>query len=441
MLKFKNRHIQMIAIGGAIGTGLFYGAAKSIKLTGPSIILAYLVGGLVMYIIMRALGELTVQAPNSGAFSHYAYQYVGNYLGFLSGWFAWFEYTIVCMLEVTVVSSFLDYWFPGVPHWITISIILLVFFTINLLQAGFFGEFEFWFAGVKVTTIVLMLIFTTYLILFNADTHLSAINNIQTTIQTNLFANGYSGFLFSMVMVVFSFGGVQFLGIAAADAKNPNESIPKAINGVILRIIIFYVGTLVAIICLYPWQKLSEKISPFVDVFDKIGFHFAAQLMNVVVITAALSAFNSCLYAAARMLANQARHNKAPSFLAKTDKNNVPRNSVLVTSIIVAITIILNYFFPDKIIGYLIAVTTTSIVITWTTIILCHFGFRRKTMLNEIKYPALFYPWANYLALLILFSIVVIMFFMPDMRLAVYLMPVWIGIVSLMYLVSRLIKK
>lgn len=435
--KMKNRHIQMIAIGGAIGTGLFYGAAKSIQLTGPSILISYLIGGFIMYVIMRALGELTVYAPNSGAFSHYAYQYVGDYLGFLSGWFAWFEYTIVCMLEVTVVASFLDYWIPGVPHWITIAAILALFFLINMMQAGLFGEFEFWFAGIKVATIVLMIAFSAYLIFFNTETHSAAIINIQETISNNLFASGISGFLYSMVLVVFSFGGAQFLGIAAADAEYPDKTVPKAVNGVILRIVIFYIGTLLAIICLYPWQKLQTNVSPFVDVFDKVGFHFAAQIMSIVVITAALSAFNSCLYAAARMIANLARHKNAPRYLAKTDSHNVPRNAVFTTSIIVAVTVIINYLIPDKAIAYLIAITTTSIIITWTTILICHVGFRQKTVSESIKYKLPFYPFSNLVALLLLFSVVVIMLFMPDMKMAVYLMPVWIGIVTVMYFITK----
>lgn len=441
MMKLKNRHIQMIAIGGAIGTGLFYGAAKSIQLTGPSIILSYLIGGIVMYVIMRALGELTVHAPNSGAFSHYAYQYVGDYLGFLSGWFAWFEYTIVCMLEVTVVASFLDYWMPGVPHWITIAVILSIFFFINMMQAGLFGEFEFWFAGIKVATIVLMIAFSAYLIFFNTSTHADAIHNIQDTALNNMFANGCSGFLYSMVLVIFSFGGAQFLGIAAADAENPDTTVPKAVNGVIIRIVIFYIGTLLAIICLYPWQKLHTDVSPFVDVFDKVGFHFAAQLMSIVVITAALSAFNSCLYAAARMIANLARHKNAPIFLSKADKHNVPRNAVITTSIIVAATVIVNYLIPDKAITYLIAITTTSIIITWTTILICHIGFRQKIDNKTIKYKLPFYPFSNILALLLLISVIGIMLFMPDMKMAVYLMPVWIGIVTIMYFLIKISKK
>jgi AAT family amino acid transporter len=440
-MKLKNRHIQMIAIGGAIGTGLFYGAAKSIQLTGPSILLSYCIGGMMMYIIMRALGEMTVYAPNSGAFSHYAYEYVGNYLGFLSGWFAWFEYTIVCMLEVTVVAVFLDYWLPGIPHWLTIAVILSLFFFINILQARLFGEFEFWFAGIKVSTIVAMIVFSAYLIFFNADTHTQAIYNMTNTFSNNIFANGISGFLYSMVLVIFSFGGVQFLCIAAADAENPASVVPKAINGVILRIVIFYLGTLFAILCIYPWQKLQADVSPFVDVFDKVGFHFAAQIMSIVVITAALSAFNSCLYSAARMLSNLARHKSAPYYLAQTDKNNVPRKAVIATSIVIAFTVLLNYAMPEQALTYLIAITTTSIIITWTTILITHARFRRDLGENNIQYKLPFFPYANFIAFALLASVVVIMLFMQDMKIAVYLMPVWIGLVTGLYFLTNKVKK
>lgn len=436
----KNRHIQMIAIGGAIGTGLFYGAAKSIQLTGPSILFAYFLGGVMMYIIMRALGEMTVYAPNSGAFSHYAYQYVGNYLGFLSGWFAWFEYTIVCMLEITVVASFLDYWIPTVPHWLSITAILSMFFFINMMQAKLFGEFEFWFAGIKVAAIVAMISFSAYLILFHAETHTQAVMNIQYTFTNNLFAHGPSGFLFSMVLVVFSFGGVQFLGIAAADAENPKKTIPKAVNGVIIRILVFYMGTLFAILCLYPWQKLQINVSPFVDVFDKVGFHFTAQIMSIVVITAALSAFNSCLYAAARMLANLARHESAPHYLAQTDKHNVPKNAVITTSIIVGLTILLNYLMPEKALVYLIGITTSSIIITWSTILITHLNFRKKTPHQSIQYKLPFYPYANLITFVLLAAVVVIMLYMEDMQLAVYLMPVWISVITALYVVTNKIR-
>ena len=435
MAKLKNRHIQMIALGGAIGTGLFFGAAKSIQLTGPSIILAYIIGGLVMYIIMRALGEMVVHEPNSGAFSHYAHKYVGGYLGFLSGWYAWLEYTIVCMLEITAVTYFLDLWFPGIPHWITIAAILVIFFAINIINVNLFGEFEFWFAGIKVVTIIAMILFAIYLMCFDSSIHSGVAANFETNIAHNFFAKGSNGFLFSMVLVIFSFGGTQFVGIAAADAENPQKSVPRAINGVIFRIVIFYIGTLSVIICLYPWNKLSADISPFVDVFRKIGIPAAAGIMNLIAITAALSAFNSCLYAAARMLANLARQNSAPGGLAKINSKQIPHNAVIFTCIVIALTVLINYWFPDKAILYLIAIATTSIIVTWTTILICHLYFRKQN--PDLKYRLPLYPASNYLAIGILLLVVIIMTQMSDMRMAVYLMPLWIGLLSIAYRMKK----
>lgn len=429
----------MIALGGAIGTGLFFGAAKSIAITGPSIIAAYIIGGLLMYIIMRALGEMVVHEPNSGAFSYYANKYVGSYLGFLSGWYAWLEYTIVCMLEITAVTVFLDLWMPGIPHWLTVAVILIVFFIINIMNVDLFGEFEFWFAGIKVVTIVAMILFSLYLILFNQSMHAGIVHNIHINVINNFFAHGVSGFLFSLVLVVFSFGGTQFVGIAAADAENPHKSVPTAINGVILRIVIFYIGTLSVIVCLYPWNKLSTNISPFVDVFQKTGIGSAAIVMNIVAITAALSAFNSCLYAASRMLANLANQNSAPKALAKINSKNIPHNAVIFTSLIIAITVLINYWFPEKAIIYLIAIATTSIIVTWTTILICHFFFRLKQQNQIYKLPL--YPFSNILAILILLAVIGIMTQMEEMKLAVYLMPIWIGILTIAYLFRQKLSK
>ncbi len=433
--KLKNRHLQMIALGGAIGTGLFFGLAKSIPFTGPSILLSYLLGGIIMYIIMRALGEMVVYEPNSGAFSYYATKYVNQYLGFLSGYYAWFEYTIVCMLEVTAVTMFLDLWFPTLPHYIIVAVILAVFLLINLMHVNLFGEFEFWFSGIKVTTIILMIIFALYLIFIDHNISKNVMVNINDHIKHNFFAGGMQGFLFSLVMVVFSFGGTQFVGIAAADAVDPNRTVPKAINGIILRIVIFYIGTIAVILCLYPWRLLSTDVSPFVDVFQKIGLGTAATIMNIIAITAALSAFNSCLYAASRILKSLANSGLAPNKLGVVNKHGVPKNAVIFTSIVIAITIIINYLFPHKAIIYLIAIATTSIIVTWSTILICHIAFRLKVNNQTYKLPL--FPILNIIALIILIAVIIIMTKMPDMQLAVYLMPVWIICLTIAYIIKQ----
>ena len=435
--KLKNRHLQMIAIGGVIGTGLFFGSAKSIQMTGPSIILSYLLGGLVIYIIMRALGEMVVDHPNSGSFSEYAHRYLGKYAGFIVGWTAWFEYTVVCMVEVTAVTFFLDYWFPGASHWQICLEILALFTIINLMSIRLFGEFEFWFAGIKVVVIVAMLAFTCYLIFFKGGL------NPQISEYTNphiLFAGGMQGFMLSLVVVMFSFGGTEFVTIAAGEAENPKKSIPTAINGVILRIILFYVLTMVAIICLYPFAKLDSNISPFVDVFDKIGIPAAAAIMNIVAITAALSAFNSCMYASSRMFFNLASNGYAPKQFAKVNsKSGIPVASVLLTSASILLAVLINYLYPEKAIMYLLTVVTAAILIVWFIILLTQLKFRLHANKNKSKlsYKLGWFPYTNIFAMVMILLIAGIMTQMPDMKLSVYITPLWILALTILYIIRK----
>jgi L-asparagine transporter-like permease len=440
--KLKNRHIQMIALGGVIGTGLFFGSAKSIQSTGPSIILSYILGGIVIYIIMKALGEMTVYRPSSGSFSDYATSYVSKYAGFITGWTAWFEYTVVCMVELTAVTFFLDYWMPGLPHWAICLGLLFAFTLVQLVSVKLFGEFEFWFAGIKIAAIVLMLGFSAYLVFFNSAVHASTISNLHSYDSLNVFfASGPKGFFFSLAIVIFSFGGTEFISIAAGEAENPRKSIPQAINSVIVRIILFYVLTILAIICLYPFNKLSGNTSPFVDVFKEIGIDRAADVMNAVAITAAMSAFNSCLYASSRMLFSLARQDSAPKFLSHVNKTDIPRNAILATSFCVLISVIVNYAFPEKAIMYLLTVATCAILITWTFILITQIYFRNRVDNNKIEYKLNLYPFSNIFAISFLILVMFIMLFIDDMRLSVLVTPFWIFALSMIYLLTKKTKK
>ncbi|MCC2625970.1 MAG: aromatic amino acid transporter AroP [Burkholderiales bacterium] len=435
--KLKNRHLQMIALGGVIGSGLFFGSAKSIHLTGPSIVLSYLLGGLVIYIIMRALGEMTVDRPSPGSFSEYAHNYVGPYAGFISGWSAWFEYTIVCMVELTAVTVFFDTLVPGIPHWI-LCLGILVFFTfINLLSVKVFGEFEFWFAGIKIVAIILMLIFSAYLIFFKHDMNPEV---AQYTNPNLFFAGGVSGFLTSLVVVIFSFGGTEFVSIASGESENPQKNVPKAINGVLIRIVMFYILTMLAIILLYPYQNLATNISPFVDVFNKVGFHNAAIAMDLVAITVALSAFNSCMYSASRMLFNLAHHGYAPKMLAHNDpdsKRHIPVKTVLCTSVSVVIAVIVNYLFPEKAFMYLLTVATSAILIVWFMVLITHMYFRKQKDVTTLAYKLKFFPISNIFAMAILLLVMAKMTHMHDMKLSVYVTPLWIVVLSLIYVLNK----
>jgi len=431
--QLKARHIQMIALGGSIGTGLFFGLGKSIQFTGGSVILAYLLGGLIMYIIMRALGELVVYEPNVGAFSYYASKYVSSYLGFVAGWFAWFEYTIVCMQDLTASSIFLDQWVSW-PHWITISIFLLLFFLVNIVNVRIFGEFEFYFAGIKISAILMMLGLFMFLFAYNKEMHNSIIHNLHA-LNTNMFTHGSAGFFSALTLVLFSFGGTQFIGIAAAECESPAQQVPKAIRGVVFRILFFYVLSIVILFGLYPMYKIANDTNVFVTVLQAIGLPNSANIMNFVIITTVLSAVNSCFYAASRMLYSLAKQSHAPKIFAVKNSAGVPKNAVLFNCIIVGLTVVLNYLLPQTIIYYLLSFTIVSIVVTWSTILICHFYFRKKHIVKGYNLP--FFPYTSLFAFLGLIVVLISMLQIEYMRIAVYMLPISLLAITGLYLVYR----
>lgn len=436
--KLKNRHIQMIAIGGAIGTGFFLGSASAIQMTGPSIALAYLLGGVIIYAVMRALGEMTVDHPTSGSFVEYAHRNLGTGAGFVAGWNAWLLFTCACMLEVTAVGTLLDYWIH-IPHWITCIILLVTFGGLNLIGVKYFGETEFWFAGIKVAVIIFMIVMGAYLLFADREVHQIAANNVNNYTSSKIFfSHGILGFLNSLVIVCLSFCGSEFVSVAAGEAENPRKSIPKAINGVIIRIILFYVLTISIIVLMYPFENISAKTNPFTDVFAKLGFNHAADIINLVAITASLSALNSCIYVAARFLYRLALNGQAPKSFAKVSKNHLPRNATLFTVGMAFLVVIANYTFPANILQYLFALITVAIIINWYIILLSHMMFRKEQIMSGkvLDYFMPGYPYVNMLIMGILFIILVVMSKNADMSLSVYVAPAWLLILSMIYAAS-----
>lgn len=430
----SSRHIQMIALGGAIGVGLFYGSATTIQMAGPAISLAYLLGGFVIFIIMRALGEMAVAEPISGSFSAYAYRYVGPFAGFLTGWTYWFLWIFAGMAEITVIGSYVNYWFPSVPHWVSALAALVLMVSVNLINVKAFGEFEFWFALIKVVAILAMIAAGILIIL--------GIGGREPIGLTNLWAhggfmpNGISGVLFSLVLVMFSFGGAELVGVTAGEAENPQETIPKAINSVIGRILIFYVGALLIMMAVYPWNEIGTQGSPFVLIFDRIGIPAAASIINVVVMTAALSAFNSGLFSTGRMLYNLALQNNAPKFFSRLSLSGVPRNGILFSSLLILIAVVLNYYLPGRVFLLISSVTTFAIVVTWTSILVTQLKFRQsKTVeeINNLKFKMPFYKFFATIALIFMAIVVVLMGLSPDMRIALIVGPIWLLILFISY--------
>lgn len=431
----KNRHIQMIAIGGAIGVGLFYGSADAIKIGGPSIILAYLLGGFFVFLIMRALGELAVDNPNSGSFSAYATQYLGRFAGFFSGWTYWFQCILTVMAELTAVGVYVQFWFPGFPKWITALVFLSMLIIINLIGVKTYGEFEFWFALVKVVAIICMIVFGLLIIAFGFFNggHAVGLSNLWT--NGGFFANGIGGFLMAFTYVTFAFGGVEFIGITAGEAENPKKSIPEAINNVFWRILIFYVGSIFVMLALYPWNKIGVNGSPFVLVFSKVGIPEAAAVINFVILTAALSGMNSALYVNGRMLYSLSLDNNAPKIFAKVSKSGVPYVGILFSSAVAAIAVILNYFVPGKVFTYISSVTTIAILTAWGTILLVQLKFRKEKLQSggKIDFKMPFYPVSSYIAIIYLVLIVISLGFLSATRVALYAAPVWVLCLVVMY--------
>ena len=264
----KNRHLQMIALGGAIGTGLFYGSASTIALAGPAVMLAYLLGGVMIFFIMRMLGEMAVDEPVSGSFSHYAGKYWGDFPGFLSGWNYWFNYIIVSMAELAAVGIYMNFWLPDLPQWISALICLAVITALNLTNVRAYGEMEFWMALVKITAIVLMIGLGGWLLVTGAPFPENVSNLWE---HGGFLPNGWWGFFLGTAVVMFSFGGIELIGITAGEAEDPDRTIPKAINQVIWRILIFYVGTMAVLMALWPWNEVGMEASPFVQIFRNVG--------------------------------------------------------------------------------------------------------------------------------------------------------------------------
>lgn len=431
-----NRHIQLIALGGAIGVGLFYGSSATIQMAGPSILLSYIIGGIVIFTIMRALGEMAVDEPISGSFSSYAHRYLGPFAGYLSGWTYWFMWVVVGMAEITVIGVYVNYWFPDIPQWVTALATLIVVTLINLMNVKAFGEFEFWLALIKVVAIIGMILVGLGIILFGFG------NGGQPMGLDNLWAhggfmpNGIEGILLSLVLVMFSFGGVELVGITAGEAKDPRKSIPSAINNVVWRILIFYVGALGIMMILYPWNEVGSNGSPFVLIFDKIGIPGAAHIINFVVLTAALSAFNSGMFSTGRMLYNLSLQNNGPKYFGQLNKHQTPRRGILFSASFLLVAVFLNYIIPEKVFMFISSVATVAVITSWTIILLTQIKFRQsksKEEVGKLAFKMPFHPFSNYVALLFLAFVIVLMAFMDGMREALYVAPVWFLILYVGY--------
>jgi len=433
----KNRHIQLIALGGAIGTGLFLGIAQTIIMAGPSVILGYAIGGFIAFLIMRQLGEMVVEEPVAGSFSHFAYKYWGNFAGFASGWNYWVLYVLVAMAELTAVGIYVQYWWPEIPTWVSAAVFFLAINAINLANVKVYGEMEFWFAIIKVVAIIGMIVFGAYLLFSGMGGPEATVTNLWA--QGGFFPNGIMGLVMAMAVIMFSFGGLELVGITAAEADNPQKSIPKATNQVIYRILIFYIGSLTILLSLYPWGKVVEGGSPFVLIFHALNSDVVATVLNIVVLTAALSVYNSCVYCNSRMLYGLAQQGNGPKSLLKVDGRGVPVIAIGVSAIATAFCVLINYLIPGRAFELLMALVVSALVINWAMISLAHLKFRAAKNREgvEPKFKAFWYPFSNYLCLAFMAGILVIMYLTPGIQISVLLIPVWVAILAIGYVIKQ----
>ena len=437
--------MEMISLGGAIGVGLFMGSASTIKWTGPSVLLAYMFVGLILYIVMRALGEMLYVDPGTGSFADYASEHVHPIAGYLAEWANVFQYIVVGISEVVATTEYLRFWWKGTSDWIAGIIIIVFLLLANLASAKAYATLEFWFAMIKVVTIILMIILGFMVILFGFGNggHPIGFSNLWS--HGGFFTGGVKGFLFSMAIIVGSYQGIELIGISAGEVANPQKAIVKSVKSVLWRILIFYVGAIFVIVTIYPWDQVASIGSPFVNTFAKVGITAAASVINFVVLTAALSGANSGIYSSSRMLYKMAHEGEAPKTFGYVSKHIVPSHAIwgITGGIFIGFMInVLIQFFNKSLANIFVVVYSSSVLpgmVAWFVILLAELRFRKKNphLMKNHQFKLPLYPYSNYFALLMLTIIVIFMFINPDTRISVTVGALFLIAAAVIYVIRH----
>ena len=432
------RHIRFMALGSAIGTGLFYGSASAIQKAGPAVLFAYMIGGAAVFMVMRALGEMAGRHPVSGSFGQYASRYLGPLAGFVTGWTYVFEMAIVAIADVTAFSIYMGFWFPEVERWVWILAIIFLLAALNLLSVKVFGELEFWFTLVKVAAIIAMIAGGAAILAFgfqNGDA--SAAPGLGNLVEHGgLFPNGFEGLLASFAVVMFAFGGIETIGITAGEAADPKKVIPKAVNTVPVRVLLFYVLTLGVLMSLFPWNEVGSNGSPFVQIFSGLGIPAAPHILNAVVITAALSAINSDIFGAGRILFGLAQQGHAPQSFGRVSRHGVPWMTVVMMAGILLVGVVLNAVIPENVFLLIASIATFATVWVWVMILSSHVAMKREISRNGLPasdFPSPLWPAASILAIAFMGLVIGVLGFFEDTRVALYVGAAWLGLLVVAY--------
>lgn len=371
----SSRQLGMIALGGAIGTGLFLGSKFAIGLAGPSVILSYLIGGFIALLVMATLAEMTVKHPTSGSFGAYAEHYLGPLWGFATRYMYWLCIVLAVGTEVTAVGMYMEFWFPGVEPWIWVVLFSAALIGVNALNVKSFGTLEYWFSAIKVFAIIAFIIVAVWLVFFSGKQGYGLQN---WTAEGGFMPNGFQGMWFAVIVSIFSYLSVEMIAVAAGEAKEPEIAVRKAFKSTVFRLVVFYFCTLSLIVSIAPVSAILAGDSPFVTVMQLVGLPYADSILNFVVIIAALSAMNSQLYIATRMVFSMARAGDAPRSFGTIAKNGAPLPALLVSTIGIALATVLYVLFPGSAFTLMFAICVFGGMFTWFMIFVTHMAFRRK---------------------------------------------------------------
>lgn len=412
------RHITMISLGGIIGAGLFVGSGSLINMAGPASIFSYALAGLLVILVMRMLGEMSMVNPSSGSFATYAREALGPWAGYTIGWLYWFFWVIVIAVEAIAGANIIQYWFPSLPSWL-VSLVLTVLLTLtNLYSVKSFGEFEYWFSLIKVVSIVLFLILGGAII-FGFVPGVESPGTSNLIHRGGFFPTGISSIFLGITLVMFSFMGSEIVATAAGETPNPEKAITVATNSVIYRILIFYLGSILVLVTILPWNSQDLMKSPFVSVLELVNIPGAAQIMNFIVLTAVLSCLNSGLYTSSRMLFAMAQNGDAPRKFLKVNKNGVPLHAILGCTIISYISVVFNYLSPDKIFLFLVNASGGVALLVYLVIAFSQLRMRRKYEKENpeaLKIRMWLFPYLTYATIIAIVGVFVAMPFIDSLR-------------------------
>ena len=434
----KHRHLHFIALGSAIGTGLFYGSAGAIQAAGPSVLVVYLLAGAVVYFMLRALGEMAVRHPITGSFAGYARMFMGGWAGYITGWMFAFEMVIVALADLTAIGVYMRFWFPDVSQWVWVAATLLIVGGANLATVKAFGELEFAFTIIKVGAVLAMIVGGLAVLAFGlSDAHTTGPVNLVN--DGGFFPNGPTGMIASFILVLFAFGGTEIIGVAGSAAQHPEKSVPKAINTVPMRILLFYVLAIAVILMITPWREITGEQSPFVQIFNTLGVSWAAGLLNFVVITAALSAINADLFGAGRVITGLAHQKHAPKFMSKVVRG-VPVMTTIILIATMIIGTILNALLPENIFEVIASLATFATVFVWLMILLAHLYSRRGMSTQDVanlKYKVPFWPYGQYLSIAFILMTFGIMVWQEEYRISLVVGVAFIAIMTAVYFLTN----